>query len=72
MKNTVLLLIIWLGCALGIHAAQHPCIYVSPADRATIQQKVETEPWAKEAFAKIRAKVEKYADWHVNDPQWIS
>ena len=41
----------------------YPCLlytsYVSPADRASVLQKVKNEPWAGEAFAAIRSKVEK-------------
>lgn len=50
---------------------EHPCIYVSPSDRSRIQQKVRTEPWAREAFSKIRGRVEKLAERHVEDPRWI-
>ena len=36
-----------------------------------ILQKIADEEWAKEAFTKIRGNVEKYADRHAADPQWI-
>lgn len=42
----------------AVQAQQHPCVYVSPADRASVLQKVKNEPWAGEAFAAIRSKVE--------------
>ena len=50
---------------------QHPSIYVSRDDRAKVLSKIEKESWAKEAFAGIRAEVEKYADRHQKDPEWI-
>lgn len=34
--------------------------------------KSENEPWAGEAFAAIRSKVEKYVDRHQTDPEWIT
>lgn len=71
MKNTLLLIALWITCLVGMHAQQHPCIYISASDKKEIQQKIVNEPWAKEAFANIRGKVEKYADRHVTDPQWI-
>lgn len=71
MKDNILILVIWLGCTLGLHAGQHPCLYVSSADRTAIRQKIEKEPWAKNAFARIRSGVEGYADRHVTDSEWI-
>ena len=56
----------------AVQAQQHPCVYVSPADRASVLQKVKNEPWAGEAFAAIRSKVEKYVDRHQTDPEWIT
>ena len=71
MKNIILILVIWLGCTLGLHAGQHPCLYVSSADRTAIREKIEREPWAKNAFARIRSWVEGYADRHITDPEWM-
>lgn len=55
----------------NVREREHPCIYVSPADRAEIQRKVNETSWAREAFSKIRKGVEKYVDRHVDDPKWI-
>ena len=60
-----------MGCMLAVQAQQHPCVYVSPSDKVTVRQKVKNEPWAGEAFAAIRSKVEKYVDRHQTDPEWI-
>ncbi len=71
MKNIISIFVLCTVLALNIQAKQHPCIYTSPADKAAIRQKIENEVWAKNAFAKVRAGVEKYADRHVTDPEWI-
>lgn len=70
MKNILVTFILWIGCMSAVQAQQHPCVYVSPADRASVLQKVKNEPWAGEAFAAIRSKVEKYVDRHQTDPEW--
>ena len=72
MKNILVTFILWIGCMSAVQAQQHPCVYVSPADRASVLQKVKNEPWAGEAFAAIRSKVEKYVDRHQTDPEWIT
>ena len=71
MKNILVTFTLWIGCMSAVQAQQHPCVYVSPADRASVLQKVKNEPWAGEAFAAIRSKVEKYVDRHQTDPEWI-
>ena len=71
MKNILVIFIFWMGCMLAVQAQQHPCVYVSPSDKVTVRQKVKNEPWAGEAFAAIRSKVEKYVDRHQTDPEWI-
>ena len=50
MKNILVTFILWIGCMSAVQAQQHPCVYVSPADRASVLQKVKNEPWAGEAF----------------------
>lgn len=46
MKNILVTFILWIGCMSAVQAQQHPCVYVSPADRASVLQKVKNEPWA--------------------------
>ena len=48
MKNILVTFILWIGCMSAVQAQQHPCVYVSPADRASVLQKVKNEPWAME------------------------
>ena len=57
MKNILVTFILWIGCMSAVQAQQHPCVYVSPADRASVLQKVKNEPWAGEAFEIGRAHV---------------
>ena len=71
MKNILLLIVVCLGNMWTLKAQGHPVIYASASDKETIQQKIADEEWAKEAFNKIRGNVEKYADRHAADPQWI-
>ena len=52
-------------------ADSHPRVYVTDADRKTVLQKIEKENWAKETYMTLRASVEKYADRHMSDPEWI-
>ena len=68
MKNILVTFILWIGCMSAVQAQQHPCVYVSPADRASVLQKVKNEPWAGEAFAAIRSKVEKLSLIHISEP----
>lgn len=51
--------------------AQHPRIYVSPEDHASICAKIDNETWAKNSFDALRRSVEKYVDRHIDDPEWI-
>lgn len=41
MKNILVTFILWIGCMSAVQAQQHPCVYVSPADRASVLQKVK-------------------------------
>ncbi len=70
MKKLILLILL-IVCAGWAQAQQHPCIYASASDKTAVQQKIATEPWAKESFERMRTQVEKYADRHATDPQWI-
>lgn len=71
MKSILLLIAVCIGSIWTLKAEEHPCMYASASDKASIQHKVANEAWAKEAFQKIRERVEKYADRHVTDSRWI-
>ena len=36
MKNILVTFILWIGYMSAVQAQQHPCVYVSPADRASV------------------------------------
>ena len=46
MKKILAAFILGMGCMLAVQAQQHPCVYVAPADRASVLAKSENEPWA--------------------------
>ena len=56
---------------VGCSGAATPLCLCFSSDKVTVRQKVKNEPWAGEAFAAIRSKVEKYVDRHQTDPEWI-
>ena len=41
MKKILAAFILGMGCMLAVQAQQHPCVYVAPADRASVLQKVK-------------------------------
>ncbi|MBU2914128.1 hypothetical protein [Reichenbachiella agariperforans] len=51
--------------------SQHPALYVSTEDRGVIQQKIESEDWAKASWDKLLQEVEPFANRHQTDPDWI-
>ncbi len=69
MRRFCIILCLWSYC--WQLSAQYPRIYVSPDDKATICAKINNEVWAAESFDKIRRSVEKLADRHTIDPEWI-
>jgi len=52
--------------------ALYPRIYVKDTDKPIIQQKIQEENWAKDAYAQLKKEIDVYADRHVNDPEWIT
>lgn len=70
ISNLLLALCLWTAPILN--AQNHPRIYASTSDRASLQQKIAREPWASEAFRRIKMQVEPYADRHLTKPEWIT
>jgi len=75
LKLIFALLIVGLGCALfAVPAALaadevvRPMIWATPADRAAILAKIETQPWAKSSFAGLKARVADAVTRHQKDP----
>jgi Heparinase II/III-like protein len=52
--------------------ADHPELLTTNAQRDAIQSKIENSPWAKQAFAALKARVDPYVDRCQSDPQFIS
>jgi hypothetical protein len=50
-------------------APARPMIWVTPADRAPILKKIETQPWARTVFAAMKARVADSVAAHTRDPE---
>lgn len=50
---------------------RRPFIWVDESDRASILEKIESQPWAATLFETMKSAVEPLADRHVKDPDWI-
>lgn len=68
LKNIAVLLAFFIS---GIIQAQHPNIYVTSADKGEIKMKIENYGWCKDVVDNMKKKVEKYADRHKTDPEWM-
>jgi hypothetical protein len=62
---------LFAAVAMMLQAADRPVIWVHDSNRAAVLEKIETQPWAREIFERMRAEVDPLADRHVNDPAWI-
>lgn len=52
--------------------AAHPQILVTPADRDAVKAKLESAPWAKTAYAKLKDNVDHYVALTQTDPKFVS
>lgn len=68
-KIWIILLLQWL--AVPLWATVHPSIYVSDADRPLVKEKIEQCAWAREAYQRLKDRVDPYVERHRTDPQWI-
>ena len=68
-KTWIILLLQWLSVPLW--AVTHPSIYVSDSDKPLIREKIEHCDWAKEAYNRLKDKVNPYVERHRTDPEWI-
>ena len=71
LRKTFVALALLLCCAAAAYA-NHPEILVTPADREALQRKVQNAPWAKAAFEKMKAEVDKYVTRTETDPQFMT
>ena len=68
-KTWIILLLQWLSVPLW--AVTHPSIYVSDSDKPLIREKIEHCDWAKEAYNRLKDKVNPYVERHRTNPKWI-
>ncbi len=72
MKATLWTMIIAAGLACSGRASErHPRLYVSDAERGKLQQTIQNEVWAQQAYANIKATVDPHVERHQTDPEWI-
>jgi hypothetical protein len=68
LLQTVFIVCFLLCCYKGNTQTR---IYVSDSDKYIVLRKIENESWAKEAYKNIELRIDKYADRHQEDPDWI-
>ncbi len=73
MKHFTTLLAVSLALICGQSLAAEPevvrpLIWVTPADRAPILKKIESQPWAKAVFEAMQARVKQAVAEHEDDP----
>lgn len=66
-----LMTFVFIGETLMAQSIHHPRIYVSDSDRATVKEKISNQIWAKEAFERLRQKIDPYVKRHQSEPEWI-
>ena len=69
---TSALLLTSLGVFSAATRAEHPEVLVTPADRASMQAKVQDAPWARTSYAALKAKIDGYIEKCASDPDWMS
>ena len=68
----IFILIIFQQVFLEIKAQDsHPHIFVSPADKSIILEKIKNHDWAKNIFENMQRKVAPYVEKHQQDPEWM-
>ena len=68
----ILMLLIFQQIFLETKAQDtHPHIFVSPADKSIILDKIKNQEWAKNIFENMQRKVGHYVEKHQQDPEWI-
>jgi hypothetical protein len=69
MKRWIFALVVCLASAAW---AEHPQVMVTPAYRDAVVAKIQQCPWAKEAYAALKARVDPYVERCQSDPTWMS
>src|SRR4051794_5182736 len=70
-RRTLLpLAIFFVGACIS--RAEHPRVLATPTDRETVRARVETCPWAKEAYGTIKARVDDCLEHTRTNPAYLS
>ncbi|MFI3293169.1 MAG: hypothetical protein SNG27_04865 [Rikenellaceae bacterium] len=70
LSTFLLSCVAFCSCSSADSALQ-PQLYVVDGDHKAVVEKIKTEEWAKESFAKITDALEPYVVRHQEDPEWI-
>ena len=62
------LIFLFFGCKRELG---HPRIYITNKQKVSFTEKLQQAEWAQSSFEAIKNGVEKYADRHQTDPEWI-
>jgi len=49
----------------------HPRVLTSASGKDSVKLQIQKEAWANEVFEKIKSRTDKYANQHLNDPNWL-
>jgi len=49
----------------------HPRVLTSASAKDSVKLLIQKEAWANVVFEKIKTRTDKYADQHLNDPDWL-
>jgi len=81
MKKLTLFILVFSVLCLNIGAQTiqipknlpqgHPRVLTSTSTKDSVKLLIKKELWAKEVFDKIKTRTDKYADQHINDPNWL-
>ncbi len=66
----ILLSVIIVFSPLGV--AAHPKILTNFSDRDAVYKKIQTCPWAKEAYRELKDRVAPYIQHCSDDPEWLT
>lgn len=68
LKNTLLLLTLFIGIQINSQELQRPFILVKASERTKILDKIENQPWAKSIYTKFINDLDKEIELHSSNP----
>jgi hypothetical protein len=81
MKKPTLFILVFSVLCLNIGAQTiqipknlpqgHPRVLTSASTKDSVKLLIKRELWAKEVFEKIKTRTDKYANQHLNEPNWL-